>query len=57
MQDVDVHLWVGDQDDVVTYTVAVEDGVFDTEEAIEKASERAQADGYEDVNLKEIEAA
>jgi hypothetical protein len=48
---------VGDQDDVVTYTVAVEDGVFDTQEAIEKASERAQADGHEDVNLKEIESA
>jgi hypothetical protein len=57
MQDVNVSLWVGDQDDVVTYTVAVEDGVFDTEEAIEKASERAQTDGYEDVNLKEIETA
>jgi len=55
MQDVDVHLWVGDQDDVVTYTVAVEDGLFDTQQAIDEASERAQADGYEDVNLKEIE--
>jgi hypothetical protein len=55
MQDVDVHLWVGDRDDVVTYTVQVEDGVFDTEEAIEKARERGEADGYEDLNLKEIE--
>jgi len=57
MQDVAVHLWVGDQDDVVTYTVAVEDGVFDTQDAIDKATARAHADGHEDVNLKEIEAA
>jgi len=33
----------------------VEDGLFDTQQAIDEASERAQADGYEDVNLKEIE--
>jgi hypothetical protein len=57
MQDVAVHLWVGDQDDVVTYTVAVEDGVFDTQEAIDKAQAEAAADGYDDVNLKEIESA
>jgi len=57
MANVDVHLWIGDQDDVVTYTVDVDDGVFDTQKAIDEASERAQADGYDDVNLKEIESA
>jgi hypothetical protein len=56
MVDVDVHLWVGDQEDVVTYTVDVPDGVFDTQKAIEKAQDRAESDGYEDTNLKEIES-
>lgn len=57
MADVSVHLWVGDQEDVVTYTVTVDDGVFDTQEAIDRAQAKAEADGYDDVNLKEIESA
>lgn len=54
MQDVKVFLWVGDRDDVVEYVVSVEGGVTDTEVAIEKAKERATADGYDDLNLKEV---
>lgn len=56
MPEVTVRLWVGDQDDVVSYTVSVPGGVTDTEAAVEAARAEAESDGYEDLNLKEIEA-
>jgi len=56
MSQVAVRLWVGDQEDVVSYTVSVPGGVTDTEAAVEAARTEAEADGYEDLNLKEIEA-
>lgn len=57
MARVEVELWIGDQADVVSYTVDVEGGVTNTEDAVEKAREKAAADGHEDVNLKRLEAA
>jgi L-alanine-DL-glutamate epimerase-like enolase superfamily enzyme len=57
MEDLDVQLWVGDQDDVLTYTVAVDGGIHNTDEAVQQAIERAQADGYEDLNLKGVSPA
>ncbi len=56
MSRVEVELWVGDQEEVVSYTVDVEGGVTNTEAAVERARERAEADGYEDVNLKQLES-
>jgi hypothetical protein len=56
MTRVRVDLWVGDQEDVVSYTVDVDGGVTNTEAAVAAARERAVADGHEDVNLKEMEA-
>lgn len=57
METLDVQLWVGDQEDVLTYTVAVEGGIRNTDEAVEQAIEQAKADGYEDLNLKEVSSA
>lgn len=57
MQQVTVELWVGDQEDVVSYTVSVDGGVTNTEAALEQARSQAQADGYEDLNLKELSPA
>ena len=57
MARVEVELWIGDQEDVVTYTVDVDGGVTNTDRAVEKARERAEADGYEDVNLKQLQSA
>lgn len=54
MEEVDVQLWVGDRDDVITYTVAVEDGIRNTDEAVKQAIEQAEQEGYEDLNLKEV---
>jgi parvulin-like peptidyl-prolyl isomerase len=57
MEKLDVQLWVGDQDDVLTYTVAVDGGIRNTDEAVQQAIEEAKQDGYEDLNLKEVSAA
>lgn len=57
MARVEVELWIGDQEDVVSYTVDVDGGVTNTQAAVDAARERAEADGYEDVNLKQLEAA
>ncbi len=57
MAHVEVELWIGDQEDVVTYTVDVDGGVTNTERAVQKARERAEADGHEDVNLKQLQSA
>lgn len=57
MQQVTVELWIGDQEDVVSYTVSVDDGVINTEAAIEKARIQAEQDGHDDINLKQIDPA
>ncbi len=56
MARVEVELWVGDQEDVVSYTVDVDGGVTNTDRAVTAARERATADGYEDVNLKQLQS-
>ncbi len=57
MPKVDVHLWIGDEEDVVTYTVDVDGGVDNTDVAADRAMERAEADGHDNVNLKQVEPA
>ena len=57
MARVEVELWYGDQDGVVSYTVDVDGGVRNTQAALRMARERAHDDGYEEVNLKNLEAA
>lgn len=52
MPKLDVTFWVDDRGDVVTYTV---DGELKRPGgAVERARERATADGYDEVNLKEV---
>lgn len=52
MPKLDVHLWVDDRSDVVTYTV---DGDLKRPgAAVDEAREAATDDGYDEVNLKEV---
>ena len=52
MPKLDVQLWVDGRNDVVTYTV--EGDLKRPGAAIESAREKATADGYDEVNLKEV---
>ena len=52
MPQLDVKFWVDGRNDVATYTV---DGDLKRPgKAIERAREEASADGYDEVNLKEV---
>lgn len=52
MPELVVELWIEDREDVVSYTV---DGDLKRPgEAVAKAREQASADGYDEVNLKEV---
>ena len=52
MRKLDVQLWVEGGEDVVTYTVEGE--LKRPGSAVERARERATADGYDEVALKEV---
>lgn len=52
---VEVTFWVNDRDGLVSYVVDVEGGTENPDDAIVAATEQAEADGYEDLNVKDIE--